>query len=104
MVGENTACHPHRNFYLSQKMGGQTRMTPWLSQDEIDDLCAPLKQHAAQLRFVRGLGITVREKPNGAPLVMRAHFEETMAPAGKKRSPAKCVPDFAGLRLAHTRG
>jgi hypothetical protein len=79
-------------------------MTPWLAQSEIDDLCKPLTQHAAQLRFIRSLGITVREKPNGAPLVMRAHFEETMSPAGKKRQPAKCAPDSAGLRLAYSKG
>lgn len=79
-------------------------MTPWLAQSEIDDLCEPLKQHAAQLRFIRSLGITVREKPNGAPLVMRAHFEETMNPAGKKRPPAKFVPNSTGLRLAFSKG
>lgn len=79
-------------------------MTPWLSPDEIDDLCAPLKQHAAQLRFIRGLGITVREKPNGAPLVMRAHFEEKMNPAGKQRTPSKIGPNSAALTLAYSRG
>ena len=75
-------------------------MTPWLSSDEIDDLCAPLQQHAAQIRFIRGLGITVREKPNGAPLVMRTHFEEKMSPAGKLKKPIKTAPNRAGLRLA----
>lgn len=79
-------------------------MTPWLSPDEIDDLCAPLKQHAAQMRFIRSLGITVREKPNGAPLVMRTHLEESMNPAGKKRSSTKCKPDFEGLHLAWSKG
>lgn len=78
-------------------------MTPWLSQEEIDDLCAPLTQHAAQLRFIRGLGLTVLTKPNGAPLLMRAHFDEVMTPA-KKSKPAKCQPDSAGLRLAWTKG
>ena len=78
-------------------------MTPWLSQSEIDDLCEPLKQSAAQLRFIRGLGITVRKKPNGAPLVMRVHFEETMNPAGKKRPPVKCTPNSTGLRLAYSK-
>jgi hypothetical protein len=75
-------------------------MTPWLSSDEVDDLCAPLKQHAAQIRFIRGLGITVREKPNGAPLVMRTHFEEKMSPTGKLKTPTKTAPNSAGLRLA----
>ncbi len=79
-------------------------MTPWLSQDEIDDLCSPLKQHAAQIRFIRGLGITVREKPNGAPLVMRTHFEETMSQIGKARKPIKTEPNRAALVLSFQRG
>lgn len=79
-------------------------MTPWLSQPEIDDLCEPLIQHAAQIRFIRQLGITVREKPNGAPLVMRAHFEEKMNPTEKLRKPTKPEPNRAGLRLAFSKG
>lgn len=79
-------------------------MTPWLSQDEIDDLCAPLTQHAAQIRFIKGLGITVREKPNGAALVMRTHFDETMNPAGKKKKPASCEPNRSGLQLVFSKG
>ncbi|BBE51174.1 hypothetical protein OYT1_ch1627 [Ferriphaselus amnicola] len=78
-------------------------MPPWLSQAEIDDLCAPLTQYAAQLRFIRGLGLTVRTKPNGAPLLMRAHFEEVMTPA-KKSKHTKCQPNSAGLRLAYAKG
>lgn len=79
-------------------------MTPWLSPSEIDDLCEPLTQHAAQIRFIRQLGITVREKPNGAPLVMRNHFEEKMSPIGKSRKPIKTEPNFTGLRLAFSKG
>lgn len=79
-------------------------MTPWLSPDEIDDLCDPLKQHAAQIRYMRKLGITVGRKPGGAPLVIRAHFEEKMNPAGKQRTPAKTGPNSAALTLAYSRG
>lgn len=79
-------------------------MTPWLSQQEIDDLCEPLTQHAAQLRFIRGLGLTVRTKPNGAPLLMRTHFDEAMTPVAKKSKPAKCQPNSSGLRLAYAKG
>jgi len=103
MVGENTTRHTHRNFYISQKMGGETRMTPWFPQDEIDDLCEPLTQHAAQIRFILSLGVKVGKKPNGAPLVMRADFEAARNPAGKKRPPAKCAPNSAGLHLAFSK-
>lgn len=76
--------------------------TPWFTQIEVDDLCEPLKQHAAQVRFIRGLGVPVRTKPNGAPLVMRTHFEESMNPAGKPRKREKPQPNFAALRLAYS--
>lgn len=78
-------------------------MTPWLSQQEIDDLCDPLTQHAAQIRFIRSLGITVQPKPSGAPLVIRAHFDAVMNPGTKKTKPAKCQPNSAGLRLAYAK-
>jgi hypothetical protein len=78
--------------------------TPWLSQEEVDDLCEPLKQHAAQVRFIRRLGIAVRMKPNGAPLVMRTQLEETMNPAGKRLKPAKTEPNREALVLAFGRG
>lgn len=73
-------------------------MTPWLSQAEIDDLCAPLTQHAAQIRYLRGvLGLTVRTKPNGAPLVLRSHLEEALNPSGKTRPTSKPQPNRAAL-------
>lgn len=76
----------------------------WLSQQEIDDLCKPLTQHAAQIRYLRRLGLKVEKKPGGAPLIIRTHFEETMNPAGKTSRPTKCQPNSAGLRLAYTKG
>ncbi len=79
-------------------------MTPWLAQSEIDDLCEPLKQHAAQIRYIRSLGITVTPKPSGAPLVIRSHFDEVMNPAGKKKKPAKTEPNRAGLQLIFLKG
>lgn len=79
-------------------------MNPWLSQTEVDDLCEPLTQFAAQHRFLRTLGLTVREKPNGAPLVMRTCFDEVMHPAGKARKQAKTQPNRKALSLAYSRG
>lgn len=51
----------------------------WLSQNEVNDLCCPLKQFAAQMRFLRGLGICVYQKPSGAPLVLRTQVEQKMS-------------------------
>lgn len=73
---------------------------PWLTEAEITDLCKPLTQAAAQIRFLRGLGLTVKTKPNGAALVIRSHFEQVMNPAGKQKPEARTQPNRAGY-LAH---
>lgn len=72
-------------------------MTPWLSQVEVDDLCEPLKQSAAQIRYMREQGLTVRTKPNGTPLVMRNHLEQVMNSIGKTKPAGKREPDRAAL-------
>lgn len=77
-------------------------MTHWLTPAEIDDLCEPLTQHAAQIRHLKKLGLTVKVKPSGAPLILRSHFESVMQPA-KKRIPTKTAPDSKGLLLAFSR-
>lgn len=70
---------------------------PWLSQAEIDDLCEPLKQHAAQIRFMSGLGLEVGTKPSGAPLVIRSHFEAVMNPAAKTKPKGRREPNRQAL-------
>jgi hypothetical protein len=72
-------------------------MAPWLSDEEIADLCAGLKQSAAQARFLRHLGLTVKEKPNGRPLVMRAHCEQVLNPQQSHMVQGKTGPNRAGL-------
>jgi len=52
---------------------------PWYTDAEIDDMCTPLTNSAAQARFLRSLGLTVNRKPNGRPLVIRAHAEAVLA-------------------------
>lgn len=51
----------------------------FLSDAEIDALCAPLKQPAAQVRHLRALGLTVSTKPNGRPVVIRSHAEKLLS-------------------------
>lgn len=53
-------------------------MTPNLTDAEIDDICAGLLQSAAKVRFLMNLGLNVARKPNGAPLVNRAHYDRVM--------------------------
>lgn len=49
-----------------------------LTDSEIDTICAGLVQNAAKVRYLRKLGLTVRQKPNGKPLVNRAHYDSVM--------------------------
>jgi hypothetical protein len=49
-----------------------------LSDQEIDQICDGLTQSAARIRYLRRMGLVVRQKPNGKPLVNRTHYEATM--------------------------
>ncbi|MDO8251630.1 MAG: DUF4224 domain-containing protein [Rhodoferax sp.] len=49
-----------------------------LTDNEIDHICAGLKQSAAKVRFLQSLGVRVKRKPNGVPLVNRGHYEAVM--------------------------
>ena len=52
----------------------------FLSEAEIDELCLPLKQPAAQVRFLRDvLKLSVATKPNGRALVVRVHAERVLS-------------------------
>lgn len=46
-----------------------------LSDLEIDSICAGYTQNAAKVRFLQRMGLRVRQKPNGKPLVNRAHYD-----------------------------
>lgn len=49
-----------------------------LSDEEIDNICSGYRQGAAKVRYLQSLGLTVRRKPNGRPLVNRAHYNSVM--------------------------
>lgn len=50
----------------------------YLTDSEIADICAPLISPAAQVRYLIKLGLLVKRKPNGKPLVARKEFERAM--------------------------
>ena len=79
--------------------------TPWLSPQEIADLCAPLKMHAAQVAYLKRLGLTVAKKPNGAPLVMRSNMEMVLGSVSnlKQAKSSTREPDKQALILAYGR-
>lgn len=51
---------------------------PYLTDEEISQICDPLTQAAAQIRFLRRIGLKVEKKPGGHALVSRAEFERAM--------------------------
>ena len=46
-----------------------------LTDAEIDSISHPLRQHFAQVRYLRGLGLLVNRRPDGSPLVSRSEWE-----------------------------
>ena len=51
-------------------------LTATLTDAEVDEICAGLRQNAAKVRFLREvLKLSVSRKPNGRPLVSRADWD-----------------------------
>jgi hypothetical protein len=44
----------------------------FLTDAELADLCRPLKQPAAQIRYLQRLGVRVSRRPDGTPLVLKS--------------------------------
>jgi hypothetical protein len=61
---------------------------PDVSQDEINEICKPLRQYAAQIRYLRDvLKLQVERRPDGSPLVWRAHLEAKKGQAEPNGAP-----------------
>lgn len=52
--------------------------SPFLSDAEILELCAPLVQPSAQVRYLKGLGLFVKRRPDGRPLLAVSEFERVL--------------------------
>ncbi len=62
-----------------------TAAPPYLTDAELAEICAPLVMPAAQVKYLEQLGLLVRRKPNGRPLVARSEFDRVL---GASRFPA----------------
>lgn len=63
-------------------------MLPYLTDDEIDGICAGLTQSAAKVRYLREvLRVPVERKPNGRPLVRRVDWDR-LQPEAQNDAPA----------------
>lgn len=47
----------------------------FLTQEEINDLCAPLTRASSQVKYLKSLGLKVLQKRNGKPLVAKKEIE-----------------------------
>lgn len=62
-------------------------MNATLTDTEVDEICAGLKQNAAKVRYLRDvLKLCVSRKPNGRPLVSRAEWERRALQGQNARS------------------
>lgn len=57
-------------------------MSADLTDAEIDSICAGLTQNAAKVRYLKRIGLVVYQKPNGRPLVNRAHYDAVTSGSG----------------------
>lgn len=78
---------------------------PWYTDQEIDSMCEGLASNAAKVRHLRRQGLAVSRKPNGRPLLMRAHAEMVLSGLQQAQAAIKteartgAQPNRAGLVL-----
>lgn len=63
-------------------------LSPYISEEEIDELCKPLTQHHAQWRHMCALlGVdSLPRRPDGLPLIGRKMLEERLNRAGRHQA------------------
>jgi len=71
---------------------------PFLTDAEVAEICAPLVMPSAQRRYLERLGMLVKAKPNGRPLVARGEFERVLV--GRRADDAKTPPTAHPNRAA----
>lgn len=54
-------------------------MRSHLTDDEVTDICRPLTQSAAQVRYLKRIGLAVERRPDGSPLVKRVDWDRQRA-------------------------
>lgn len=80
-------------------------MSPHLTDAEIAEITEPLTQAAARCRYFRRvLGIKVRQKPNGQPLIGRAEYEAALTSRRAQEAPRAggsnvvSLPDWGAVK------
>jgi hypothetical protein len=69
-------------------------LPPYLTDSEIAEICRPRRQGAAQIRFLRSIGIKAERRADGTPLVWRVDVERARASAEGATLPASNQPSW----------
>jgi hypothetical protein len=59
----------------------------YLTDVELADLCRPLKQPAAQIRYLQRLGVRVRRRPDGTLLVLKSDLSSVVEHNHRENGP-----------------
>lgn len=79
---------------------------PYLTDAEVREICAPLQQPAAMIRYLRDdIGVVgIKRKPNGMPLVHRQAFDRAFGFKPPAALPQRGEgPRFGPLRVVDGR-
>lgn len=72
---------------------------PYLTDNEMRDICAPLTRSDAIRRWFASNGFHFAKKPNGMPLISRAHYESVMSGTPTTApTTAATMPNIAAFR------
>jgi hypothetical protein len=75
--------------------------SPFLTDDEVDDICDGLEQNAAKVRFLQQVvRVPVKRKPNGRPLVLRADLQQPSSVGEPGRATVRASNEPAWSRRA----
>ena len=70
---------------------------PYLTDDEVNTICEPLRAGYAQRRHLASQGMVVKTKPNGRPLIARGEFERVMIGRQVEATPHGTQPNVLAL-------
>ncbi|MET3517833.1 hypothetical protein ABIC63_005638 [Pseudacidovorax sp. 1753] len=73
---------------------------PDLSDEEVNEICAGLKQNAAKVNYLRQLGLRVLRRPNGRPLVARDDWQRVWASHNSRTAPTRSIANGPRWRVA----
>lgn len=77
-------------------------MTPFLHDQELAEMCRPLKQPAAIRRYLKRMGVPFQVRPDGRPLVSRNAVAQALGDRHAASSP-EVGPNLEALKAVFAR-